>query len=357
MEKGIIRFGICFNFASVDDFAHLLPTTTNNNISLVNMTITHQQQVALVNTRTLIINTIFMVTMTLLVTIPNLALIVGIVKTSKPKITLSKALYIYVSITDLSYAVLTNPYFLILNFTGKDCTNQSIGMGFSMFTVGLGVSTFVLISILRNQKVRKPMHPVRLCLVWSYLIGYLAIFVTYGVFTFWVFGPWFTSFSLLASYWFILFVFFLSQTLLMILYNGWTRMSLQNNYVRKQDTTKSNLSEDDRANTMLERRNRRAVATLIWISVVYIACILPIAIYYLWLFVALLDFYDNPMRVISGYEKYPIVHSLLPLCSCLNAIVYLVRSPEIKRYYKRKFFHFSSRKIRPTGRNESESNS
>lgn len=385
MEKGIARFGICFQFVSTHDFSHLFDNQTStanfkeSNIpssattSLVNITTT----TALVNSRTLTINTIFMTTLAIFVIIPNTMLILGIVKTSKPSITFSKGLYIYVSCVDLSYGVLTNPYFLILSWTQKTCTNQSVGMAFSTVSVGLSVSTFVLISIIRNQKIRKPLSEVRYHLVWAYLIAFIVIFIGYGILTLWVFSDMFTSHALLAAYWMLMFLFFFAETLLMIFFNTWTKITLhysnKNNKIshskkkkieREKErhgtrSVKSNLSEEDSMRFILEQRNRRAVVTLLWLSAVYGVCILPVAIYYLWLYVALLDFYQNPIKVTGAYAKYPVIHSLLPLCSGLNAIVYLSKSPEIKRYYRK--IIFGARKIEPTevfnGQQNNHSNS
>ena len=383
MEKEIARFGICFQFASTHDFSHLLDNHTlfsnKSNIptqipSLVNATAT-----ALVNSRTLITNTIFMTTLAIFIIIPNTILILGIVKTSKPSITLSKGLYIYVSCVDLLYGVLTNPYFLILNWTQKTCTNQSVGMAFSTVSVGLSTSTFVLISMIRNQKIRKPLSEIRCHLVCGYLIAFVVIFIGYSVLTMWVFSDAFTTRALLATYWMLMFVFFFAETLLMIIFNTWTKITLHcSNKIKKNEnknnkidkgnmkldkakkkhgarSAKSNLSEEDSMRLVVEQRNTRAVMTLLWLSAVYTVCILPVALYYLLLYVALLDFYGNPMWVVMAYARYPVVLSLLPLCSGLNAIVYLVKSPEIKKYYRT--IMFGSRKVQPTTDNLNEESS
>ena len=385
MEKAIARFGICFQFVSIHDFSHLLVNQTStwneSNMSSPTSSLVNTTTTDLVNSRTLTINTIFMIIMATFVIIPNTMLILGIVKTSKPSITLSKGLYIYVSFVDLSYGVLTNPYFLILSYTHKTCTNQSVGMAFSTVSVGLGISTFVLISIIRNQRIRKPLSEIKYHLVWGYLIAFIVIFIGYGVLTLWVFSDLFTSHALLATYWMFMFVFFFVETLLMIVFNTWTKITLhcsnttnnishskekkidkekehKNNTIDSQKNidkykdrhgtkhVKSNLSEEDSMRLVVEQRNKRAVVTLLWLSAVYVVCILPVAVYYLWLYTTLLDFYQNPMKVIIAYSRYPVVHSLLPLCSGLNAIVYLAKSPEIKRYYK-KIFLGTTRRIQP----------
>lgn len=357
MEKAIARFGICFQFAAIHDFSHLFENQTYFNESNISYTSTissiNTATTVLVNSQTLTINTIFMSILALFVIIPNTMLILGILKTSKPSITLSKGLYIYVSCVDLSYGVLTNPYFLILSYTHKTCTNQSVGMAVSTTSVGLGISTFVLISMIRNQKIRKPLSEVRYRVVWGYLIVFIVVFIGYGVLTLWVFSDMFTSHTLLATYWMLMFVFFFAETLLMIFFNMWTKISLsyrnKKNKIgdhkigRKKErhdtrSVRFNLSDENSMKLVVEQRNKRAVVTLLWLSGVYTICILPVAIYYLWLYVTLLDFYQNPMKVITIYSRYPVVHSLLPLCSGLNAIVYLAKSTEIKRYYRKIIF-------------------
>ena len=345
MEESIARFGICFQFASEHDFSKLIIqqhiTTTNISLSLINAT----TSTVLTNSRTLTINTIFMIVTMIFLIIPNMALIVGVVKTSRPTITLSKALYIYVSCVDLSYAVLTSPYFLVIFLTSHmNCNNKSVGTAVSVIQMVLSVSTFVLISIIRNQKVRRPLALVKRSLVLAYLVVFLCISIGYGVLVFWVFSDMYTSHSMLASYMMLMFAFLFIETLLMIIFNGWTKITLRHNSnnnnrcPKKTRTTNSNLSEGDSMTIVVERRNRRAVVTLVWLSGVYVMCILPVALYYLWLFVALLDFYQDPMKVVTAYEKYPIVKSLLLLYSGLNAIVYIAKSPEIKKYYRKIFF-------------------
>ena len=167
------------------------------------------------------------------------------------------------------------------------------------------------------------------------------VFIGYALLTFFVFNPVvYTTRSLLSAYWFLMFVFFASQTLVMTVYNSWTKL-----YLRKERHNSAKLSIDD---ARIKQRNKRAAMTLIWITVVYVSCMLPVAIFYLWLFIALLNFDQNPNHVASAFDKYAIVHSLLPLCSGLNAIVYIVKNPEIKRFYRR-IFRRNWNKIQPDG--------
>jgi hypothetical protein len=327
IESGIERFGKCFHFVK-EDYPYLFNNINSSiNISLSGNKINSE---SLVNYKSLNINLIFIIIFGVFVSVPNIMLIIGLIKTNdKKELTISKKLYIYVSCTDLSFGILTNPYFIIINATGwKNCTLQGLGMSFTVISIGLGVSTFVLISIIRNYQIRKPLNEIRKDWIGIYLLSHILVFVCcYGLTTLLVYFNRFpTTFTLLAIYWFFMFFYFLVETLLMVVYNAWTKISLRYNKVM-------HLKFSDK-NTAILRRNKRAVVTLVWISAVYVACILPVSLYYLWLFITLLDIGKNPDKMVSAYDKFPLVHSLLPLCSGLNAIVYILKSNDLRRFYK-----------------------
>ena len=175
MEESIVRFGICFQFASEHDFSKLIiqqhVTTTNISLSLINTTTT----TGLTNAKAITINSVIIFAMAIFVTILNMALIFGIVKTTRPTITLSKALYIYVSCVDIMYGALINIFFIILILNSqRNCTSQSIGLAVSMLAMGLGVSTFVLISIIPESS---KISLVKRSLVCTYLVAFICIFI------------------------------------------------------------------------------------------------------------------------------------------------------------------------------------
>ena len=85
-----------------------------------------------------------------LVITTNLALVVGLRKTNR-KLTRYQKLYTYLSVTDSIVGLICLPYFaIIILLSINNCRNLTIGMVMAVYSSGVGLGTFTLISVLRN---------------------------------------------------------------------------------------------------------------------------------------------------------------------------------------------------------------
>ena len=97
----------------------------------------------------------------LFVTTTNLSLVVGLKKTNR-KLTISQKLYFYLSCTDSIVGIICLPYFAIVRFASiNDCTTQAIGMAMFIYSFGTGIETFLTISVLRRNAIRKPFYKIK----------------------------------------------------------------------------------------------------------------------------------------------------------------------------------------------------
>ena len=90
----------------------------------------------------------------------NLALVIGLKKTNK-QLTTSQKLYIYLSLNDSIVGFVSLPYMFIVYYLSIDyCVLLSTNRAIMMYTFGLSLGTFAVISILRNVVISKPFYKV-----------------------------------------------------------------------------------------------------------------------------------------------------------------------------------------------------
>ena len=118
----------------------------------------------------------------------NVTLVVGLRKTNK-QLTISQKLYTYLSLSDSIVGIVCLPYYAIVNaFSINTCRLRSIGNTISAYSFGVSLGTFLLISVLRNIAIRKPLYIVEkkivylVLIVWNFHVilgGILSFFSAY----------------------------------------------------------------------------------------------------------------------------------------------------------------------------------
>ena len=261
----------------------------------------------------------------LFVAITNFALIFGLRRTNK-KLTISQKLYIYLSLTDTIVGLICLPYFVMVDVLSVgSCTTQSIGMAMSVYSFGTGLGTFLGISYLRNLAIRKPFNDIQNKTVYSILVLWNIYILLKSTFTFFTYDPRYTSYSLYCSYWIYVGLVTTIEVLLIIILNSWSRRALTGKL--------SNPGNESDAEQRKRKRNQKAVGILNMISLVYTLCTLPFSLYYLLLGVLLITHQNNKQLFNFVYSLFAFIHLPIFLCSGFNALVYMLKDNDIKRYY------------------------
>jgi len=258
----------------------------------------------------------------------NVTLIIGL-KNTYSNLTLSQKLYIYLSTTDSIIGGILLPYFVVTYIAGvMSCMTLSIGMALTVYSFGTGWSTFFTISTLRHLAIRKPLLHIEEDKVKAVLVGCNIYMVSKAVLTFFVYTPKFTSLYKLTMYWFVCAVFIFFETLLLTLLNFSSMQEISKQQKRQLSThagtlTRRNLSQ------------RRAVLTLNLITLVYVICVLPFTCYYI---VLAITIQKQLIETFEGlYRLFSLFHVPLFLCSGLNALMYLLKDKQMKRYFLNRF--------------------
>ena len=259
-------------------------------------------------------------------TATNTALVFGLKKTNK-KLTMPQKLYIYLSITD-GMTGLFMPYFAILDLaSATTCTTFSIGMSTSMYTFGLGLGTFFVISYLRNFAIRKPFSVISDKVVYVVLIIWNVLTALWGLFSFFTYEP------IYAKHLFYCLLWILSGVLMTFMVILVTYL----NILSKKVLTKESQTDSPLENAVERRRRKRnktAVSILNVISLIYAICVLPLSFYYMVLGILMALYRDNEPLLTLFFYISPFIHLPLFPCSGLNAMVYMLKDRSIKRFYK-----------------------
>ena len=264
----------------------------------------------------------------ILILTTNLALVFGLRKTNKT-LTLSQKLYTFLSITDAAVGAISMPYLLAINLMGYNtCTATAAGLVFTFYSFGVGMGTFFTISMLRNLAIRKPLLPISGRRVKIGLLLWNIYIVLKSVMTFFVYTPEHTSKALSMIYWFIISILTTVEISLIAFLNISSRKDL----ARKR---KHSLDKDLAA--LRKKRHNRAVVTLSLITLVYAVCFVPVSIFYFVLAVLVAQTDVNVSTVNTMNKAFVATHLPMFLCSGFNALVYMFRNPDIRRYYKDMF--------------------
>ena len=106
----------------------------------------------------------------------------------------------------------------------------------------------------------------------------------------------------------------------------------------KQKPANRSNNEKDHAEEQKRKRNQKAVGILSTISVVYVLCTLPSSLFYI-LFGFSLIFYEKNEELFKSVNNlYGLIQlATVIFCSGFNALVYMFKDKEIKKYYARQF--------------------
>lgn len=259
--------------------------------------------------------------------IPNIVLIVGLIKTNKV-LTRSQKLYIFLSATDAALGLcVTITKIASLSSTVKiPCARPfggSLGIGVINFLTQSGAGTFLVIAILRNFAIRKPLKHFETKWVVTLISIWLLITTIQSGWAYIIFSPEYTSREYVISGWLILNVSRTGIIAMVIVFNAWSTKHLRQH--------KSN----NITNQTRHKQNYKAVVTLNLITIVYVLCFLPCIIFY---FTMLHFLLHNHIDLVSeGFKYYCIIYSPVYCCSGLNSIIYISKDSAIKTYYMKCF--------------------
>ena len=259
----------------------------------------------------------------LFVTGTNSALVIGLKKTNK-KLNTPQKLYVYLSVTDSFVGTICLPFFFVVNILSlNNCTTQSIAVAIIVYSFGVGLGTFLVISVLRNIAIRKPFHNVKKLTICVTLAGLNLLALMSSVLTFFTYYPKYTSTGLYSFYWLYIGLILILEVSVINVLNLWSRRIL------------SRVGGDVSGTEQCQRRKRnlKAVAVLNKISIVYTCCTLPVGLYYISLSILLLIYKDNKHYFLFWYAWFAIFHLPVFLCSGFNAMVYMFNDKKIKRFY------------------------
>lgn len=253
--------------------------------------------------------------------ITNAALVIGLKRTNK-NLTLSQKLYIYLSLTDGVVGIVYMPYMAIMIFSSIDfCTAQSISMAISIYTSGISLGTFAVISVLRNIAIRKPFYKVKKSIIYGVLGAWNGVSLITSMTTFLTYNPRYTSYTLYCCYWLYIGSLLSIEVLISIALNLWSKRVL----------TKQVQNDDHENETkkIKRKRNQKAVGILNFLSLVYTICTFPMGCYYIFLGALLLTYEGNEIMFDNAYDLFSFFHIPSFLSSGLNALVYMLKDKDI----------------------------
>lgn len=276
-------------------------------------------------------NPIIYTVLGLIIVVINLIIIIGIWKTNK-KFSLSNKLFILWSIFDLLTGIVVIPMELleILRPFSEVCSTYAITMFLVSVTNGFNTSTFILISIIRNLLIRAPLRNIRTRnVVFASAIS-LSIVLAKSSITFLTYSQKYTSFGLLLVYWMLMPAWLCLEILMLVSLNTLSQVSLtRNSKLRK--TMKLGTAAPINTRSGYERK---AVNTLLLISLSYSLCHVTTASYYIYCLYKLWNLQDDPHGFASIKFTFGSFHVPLLLGPALNGLIFVLKNGKIKKYYR-----------------------
>ena len=245
--------------------------------------------------------------------------------TSLHEMSLTKKLFIYHSCTDLLAGALVVPIQIAMHFGhGYTCWYMSFALMLTSFSQCSGVSTLVFISIIRYYSIGYPLKSISPRKTLLALIVQFSISAGIAVHTFIVyFGR-----SLprdIAINFFIIFVYLTTFCATLVFVNTKSSWLIKSMAARRRYP----YDVQDKV------KHTEVVFTLNLITICFVVCIMPYAIYALFLG-AYLERDDASLMEYFGYlEKFMPFHLLYLLNSGLPAAIYLLKMGLVKSCKKR----------------------
>lgn len=259
----------------------------------------------------------------------NWMMIFGIWKTRK-KFNFSTKLFILWSIFDLINGAAMIPMALLeltIGFSSNFCSIFAGTLFMISLTNGCSASTFILISILRNLSIRKPLQELRIRRVVTVLVVSLSIVLAKSAINFLAYSRTHTSFGLLFGYWILVPAWLLLQVILLVSFNTFSQISLTK--ISRTQTVRVVSQADTKISYQ-----RKAVNTLLLISSVYGFCYVTTACYYVYCVYKLWNLRDDPHGFAEIKLTFVSFHVPMLLGSALNSLIYILKNTKIKKYYR-----------------------
>ena len=265
---------------------------------------------------------VFLPVLSFLIVCLNLLLIHGLRKTNR-NLNLSQKLYTYLACTDIMQCLLS-AFFCIFELLFKG--DRGLGKVVQVFTVTsvafmvyTGAGTLIVISIIRNLAIRKPLLETKWKWVMKRLVGWFCYAVICSVFQMLIHLPATQSYNLMFWGLLITSCHVLILVTCILSYNIWSVKCLTGR---------------DGGNCTRHKRNVKAVGTLNLITLLYVLCFFPLCVYYLTM---ALFMKQNVTLFREGIMFYSLFNSYPFCCPGFNAIIYVKRDKKILRYYKNWF--------------------
>ena len=256
----------------------------------------------------------------------NLMLIYGFYKTSRPFTIITK-LFIYLSLMDIVLVSLTG-FYTSLSIFDMDisCSSVYIIASLTRFVFYLGLAIFATISFLRYWSIKKPLHSIEANRIVFVLIVQA---ILCGAFA----GD-------------ILIVFFLNLNPVLIMKTNYAlpisqflavsfvlSINIMSYRILKSMKMMSGFSADNIENTSTQRQKTMSEANicLLYITVFYIIC--PIPVFVVYLFRA-----DTVISYSGGSYLYTYTHIFYLSNGGINSLIVIIRTKYLREFYKKKFY-------------------
>ena len=288
---------------------------------------------------------VFIPCLSLFIVCLNFALIYGLWKTNRV-LNLSQKLYIYLACTDLTQCILSA--FSCLFDLASVGTNEEktlcfiivriVIMTFIACMVYIGSGTLILISMVRNLAIRKPLLKIKKRWLVKRLVFWVAYALVCCVFQLFLLSP--VNRPTGFAFWGLLVTS--CQVLILVIcilsYNSWSMKKLlfQRPQSRSNERQRDG-NHDDGSNIkcregIRHKRNVKAVVTLFQITALYLVCFLPLCAFYFSMAILLQQ--KAMLLFNNGMHYFQVFNYLTFCCSGLNSIIYLKRDRKIIRYFK-----------------------
>lgn len=254
----------------------------------------------------------------------NILMIVGLLKTNK-QLSISKKLFLSLSVSDLLTGMLTVPIqlFMVMNGTESDCALVAAQAFVNAFFPSLSMLILVVISLFRyaiitnNTKAAKFTTPAAVKFIFVLQILFS---IAYAI--------WYTYVSQTLDHVHHAVFLIFTSAYVVIVVTGMIVLNVRLLFYIKTTGRTSTV----RFQQNIAQYHSKVTKTILIITIVVILCYLPLMIIFATMGIFLLD-----KNSFSEYYHYMIPWSHLPLVynSGMNSIVYISRNERIIRYFKR----------------------
>ena len=306
-----------------------------NNQDIFSSTITHS-----------IFTQILLTILSIAITVLNLLLIWGIVKTNK-KLSTSKKLTIYHASTNILAGLVTIPYFVFSKQFELPCYHVLIAKSTGFISVVVGTETVLAMTVLRYVTIVKPfnkaIHSGKT--ISMMLLIQLLIALSSGVFNATSqFAVIVYPLQCLYSGSLIIVIILLSilGNVCSMLYIRRQKSKRLTTHCRRRGSTSSGNSEPEQENNISSKRYERAIWRLLQMSIVIGLCFLPSAICYVYVGKLFLTELFTTQQLLNIFDVADLCFIPCLVSSIICPCICLAWDQQIKRYYRYVITTFTS---------------